>query len=119
MENLALALNVQDGVQKKPLLLNYLDDEAYDVYENSSTVRPAKTYDAVIALLDRHFLPKNNITYERYVFQNVRQNVDENIYQFYIRVKERAVKCDFDATLDTEIKQQIILVTNNNKLQLY
>ena len=119
MENLVLALNVQDGVQKKPLLLNYLDDEAYDVYENSFTVRPAKTHDAVIALLDRHFLPQNNITYERYVFQNVQQNVDENIYQFYICAKERVVKCDFDATLDTEIKQQIILVTNNNKLQLY
>ena len=69
MENLVIALNVQDGVQKKPLLLNYLDDETSDVYKNSSTVRPAKTYDAVIALLDRHFLPQNNITYEHYVFQ--------------------------------------------------
>ena len=30
-ENLVLAFNVQDGVQKKALLLNYLVDEAYDV----------------------------------------------------------------------------------------
>ena len=64
-----------------------------------------------------HFWPQNNISYERYVFQNVRQNVDENIHQFYVRVKEQAVKCDFGATLDTEIKQQIILVTPNNKLR--
>ena len=37
------------------------------------------------------------------------------MHQFYIRVKEQAVKCDFGATLDTEIKQQIILATNNKK----
>ena len=30
-ENLVLALNVQDGAQKKALLLNYLGDEAYYV----------------------------------------------------------------------------------------
>ena len=97
-------MNVQDGAQKKALLLNYLGDEAYNVYENLSTGRPDETYDAVIALLDRHFPPQNNITYERHVFQNVQQNVDESIHQTYIRVKEQAVKCDFGVTLDTEIK---------------
>ena len=74
-------------------------------------------HDPVIALLDGHFLPQNNITYEHYVFQNVQQNVDENIHQFYTHVKEQLVKCDFGATLDTEIKQQIILATNSNNLQ--
>ena len=83
------------------------------------TGRLDEIYDTVIALLDGHFLPQNNITYERYEFQNVRQNVDENIHQFYIRVKEQVVKYDFGATLDTEIKQQIILATNNNKLRRY
>ena len=34
-------------------------------------------------------------------------------------VKEQAAKCDFGATLDTETKQQIILVTKNNKLRRY
>ena len=71
----------------------------------------------LFALLDGHFSPQNNITYERHLFQNVRQNVDENIHQLYIRMKEQAVKCDFGATLDTEIKHQIILATNNNKLR--
>ena len=100
-------------------MLNYLGDEAYNIYENLSTGRLDEIYDTVIALLDGHFLPQNNITYERYEFQNVRQNVDENIHQFYIRVKEQVVKYDFGATLDTEIKQQIILATNNNKLRRY
>ena len=71
-ENLVLALIVQDGTQEKAWLLNYLGDEAYDVYENLSTGRRDETYDAVIALLDGHFLPQNNITYERYVYHYVR-----------------------------------------------
>ena len=103
-ENLVLALNVHDGAQRKTLLLNYLGDEAYDVYESLSTGRPDKTYDAVTALLDGQFLSQSNITYEGYLFQNVRQNVNENIHQFYIRVKEQAVKCNYSATVDTEIK---------------
>ena len=118
-ENLVLALNVQDGPQKNTLLLNYHGDEAYDVNKILSARRPDKTYDAVIALSDRKLSPQNNITYERYVFQNSRQNADENIYQFYIRVKKQAMKCDFGATLSTEIMQQTILATNNNKLWRY
>ena len=47
---------------KKDLLLNYLGDKAYNVYENLSTGRPDETYDAVIAILDGHFSPQNNIT---------------------------------------------------------
>ena len=42
--------------------------------------------------------------FERYIFQNVRPNIDENIHQLYIRVKEQVVKCDFGAKLDTEVK---------------
>ena len=34
-------------------------------------------------------------------------------------MKEQAVKCDFGATLDKEINQQIILARNNNKLWQY
>ena len=34
-------------------------------------------------------------------------------------MKEQAVKCDFGATLDIGIKEQIILATENNKLRRY
>ena len=110
-ENLVLALHVHDGAQNRAFLLNYLGDEAY-VYENLSTGRP----DVWCSYCT---LGRTYITYERYVFQNVRQNVVENIHQFYICVKKKAVKWDFGATLDTEIRQEIILARNNNKLRLY
>ena len=118
-DNLILALNVKDGVQKKALLLNYIGDEAYDVYDNLSTGAAEETYEQVLELLDNHFAPKSNISYERYLLRNIKQNTDENIQQFYIRVKEQATKCDFGASLESEIKQQIILATTSNKLRRY
>ena len=39
-ENLLLALYVQNRAQKKALLLNYLVEEAYNIYENLSSGRP-------------------------------------------------------------------------------
>ena len=43
----------------------------------------------------------------------------ETIHQSYIRLKEHASKCGFENKLKHEIKQQIILPTNNNKPRRY
>ena len=71
-----------------------------------------------VTLLDGHFAPKKNISYEQYLFRNFKQNPDKRIHQFYIKVKQQALKCDFGDT-NSEIKQQLILATNSNKLRRY
>ena len=103
-ENLVVALNVTDDRQKKALLLNYIGEEAYEVYEHLKSGAEDETYAAVITLLHEHFAPKSNISYERYLFRNFKQNSDERIHQFYIRVKQQALKCDFG---DSEIKNSL------------
>ena len=77
-----------------------------------------ETYEAVITLLDGQFAPKSNISYERYLLRNFKQNPDERIHQFYVRVKQQVLKCDFGDT-NSEIKPQLILATNGNKLRRY
>ena len=66
---LVVALNFTDDRQKKSLLLNNIDEEAYEVYKNLKTGGEDETYEAVITLLDRHFAPKGNISYERFLFE--------------------------------------------------
>ena len=61
-ENLVFALNVTDDRQKKALLLNYIDEETYEVYENMTTGVEDETYETVITLLEGHFAPKSNIS---------------------------------------------------------
>ena len=74
-ENLVIALSVTDDRQKKALFLNYIGEEAYEVYENLTTGAEDETYEDVITLLDGHFAPKSNISYKRYLFRNFKQNL--------------------------------------------
>ena len=72
-----------------------------------------------VEVLDNNFKQKANISYEIYKFRNLKQQTDETTQQFYIRVKEHAMKCEFDGNIAKEIKQQIEVSTNNNKLRRY
>ena len=117
--NLCVALNVEEEKQKLALFLNYIGEEAYDIYDNLLVTRTDQTYDTAVALLDAHFNPKKNVDYEVYLFRKLKQEQDENMHQFYVRVKQQGNKCDFGANTEKEIKQQLVLSTNNNKLRRY
>ena len=110
---LCTAIGVKDDEQKLAMFLTYVGDNTYEIYQN---VKPAgaQTFTNVIEALDKHFEPQVNKSYETYVFHNMKQNSDETIHQYFIRLKEQASKCDFHNT-DKAIKQQIELSTNNKK----
>ena len=114
-----MALNITDNKQKLALFLNYVGSESYDIYDSLYVPGGADTYEQAIELFDGHFTPKVNVSYEVYQFRQMKQNVDETIQQFFIRVKQQAQKCEFDTALEKEIKQQLELATNNNKLRRY
>ena len=110
---LCSAVGVTDDAQKLSMLLTYIGDDAYDIYEQ---IMPAgrHTLTEVFTAFDNHFKPQANSSYETYLFHQIRQRTDETIHQYYIRLKEHAGKCDFH-DLNLAIKQQIELHTNNNK----
>ena len=85
------------------MLLNYIGEEAFEAYENLTTGAEGERNEDVIIFLDGYFAPKSNISYEQYLFRNFKQNSDEKIQQFYIRVKQQALKYDFGDT-NSEIK---------------
>ena len=117
--NLCVALNVNDDKQKLALLLNYIGEEAYDVYDNLLTPGTDETFNNALELLNGHFTPKKNIEYEVYLFRKLKQSHDETMHQFYVKVKQQANKCEFGTRLEKEIKQQLTLSTCNNKLRRY
>ena len=99
------------------MLLTYIGDESYEVYEN---VRPSDTatFKEVIEAFDKHFTPQTNTSYETFLFRNLKQKDGESLNEFYIRLKEQSTKCSFE-NVDLNIKQQIELSTNIDKLRLY
>ena len=81
-ENLVIVLNVTD--RQKKALLNYISEEAYEVYENLTTGAEDEMYEALITLLDGRFAPTSNVSYKRYLFRNFKQNSDEKISTNFI-----------------------------------
>ena len=57
----------KDG-QKKALLLHVAGKEVKEVY-HSLYPEPNDNYQAVIERLDEYFIPKKNLSYERYLFK--------------------------------------------------
>ena len=115
-ENLLIALNVTNDSQELALLLNYLGEECYDICDNLLIPGTQESYNNTIQLFDGHFKPKPNISYEMYTSRKIKQNADETISKFFIRVIQQAVKRDFRENLNNEIKQQTILTTTSDQL---
>ena len=117
-ETLCKALKVTDDKQKVAMLLNYVGDDVYDIYENIMKPEAEDSYEDVTKALEKHFAPTINQSYETYLFRSMKQKAEETMQQFYIRLKEQSTKCNF--TDDSkEIKQQIELNTINNKLRQF
>ena len=114
---LCAAIGVTEQQQKLSMFLTYVGDEVYEVYENVLTEEET-TYDQVMGKLDEYFKPKINISYETYLFRLLKQNEEESLQQFHVRLKEQATKCNFHDS-EREIKQQIELFTKEPKLRLY
>ena len=111
------ALAITDDKQKVSMLLNYVGEEVFDIYEN--ILPPGEhSYKDVTEALDKHFTPKVNHSYETYIFRSMKQFVDESVQQFYIRLKAQGAKCNF-TDINRELKQQIELNTINNKLRRF
>lgn len=106
-----LAMNIKDTEEekerKKALLLHYMGDECYDIYE--TLMEDEDKYEEVRSKMSNYFVPKANAEYEKYLFRNTKQKEDETLDQFCTRLKKIAVNCGFtNDQFDSEVKSQII-----------
>lgn len=64
-------------------------------------------YDDAIRKLNQFFEPKQNVSYERHVFRQLKQNPSERIDMFLMRLREQASRCEFGEQSDENIRDQI------------
>ena len=86
------ATGVTDVKQKKALLLHLVGKDVKDIYK---TLKPKEgenedTYKTVCENLNGHYKPKNNITYERYIFKEEKRNQDENTAAYITWLRQLA-----------------------------
>ena len=118
-ENMICALDITVDKRKKALLLHYVGEETYDIYDSftdeqkgigatildGENVQPNE-YNVLKQSLTDYFTPKKNTTYEVFKFRQATQNVGESIDAYHTRLRTLASTCDFHDN-DREILSQI------------
>lgn len=74
-------------------------------------------YEVAVAKLNEFFEPKRNTFYERHMFRLIKQDKNEKIAMFVMRLRTQAEKCDFGTALNDHIKDQIVEKCASTKLR--
>ncbi|XP_024891750.1 uncharacterized protein K02A2.6-like [Temnothorax curvispinosus] len=111
-------------VSKKPQetqcaqLLHYIGKEGFKIYKTVTLSENER--DRLPILLDKfeaHFLPKENLSYERYVFFTMRQKGGQSLEQFVVELTEQAQKCKLGDLQNSLIKCMITCGVNSNEMR--
>lgn len=86
-------LQITKPAQKQALLLHVADLEVQEVY-HTLTPQPSTLEDTIKAL-DDHFAPTGNEWYDRFIFRQTMQGVNEPIDSYGTRLKEAGAACEF------------------------
>ena len=109
------ATGIHNDNQKRVILLHLVGEEVRDIFETLGEV--GTTYDEAVAKLDKHFDIKRNIPYERCVFHETEQEVGESIDSYVTRLRKLTLSCEYEATTEDEIRDQVIAKFRSSKLR--
>ena len=85
-------------------LLHFLGEDALSIYDTFKFNDEEKDkLQVLLQKFDDYFIPKQNLTYERYKFLTFKQG-NQTFEQFIKELKTRAKQCKFDALTDDLIK---------------
>lgn len=95
-------------------------DEQLAVYDQSKDEDVNKdkksSFEQLLWRLERHFKPKYNEAMEKVLFRQIKQEENEDIENFIVKLRNQAKRCKF-SNEDDEIKTQIIVNCRSQKLR--
>lgn len=98
-ESIMAAANIIDAANKKVQLLAMggleLQNAFYELPETDEEDPCVDVYLAAKDKLTRHFSPKHHDSFERFLFWNMKPEVDEPIEKFALKIQQKAEKCTF------------------------
>ena len=108
--NIFTGYNIIDYAQKRGLMLSFGGDNVNDMFDNFDLAEymPAPQLIAKLAkcALIRHFYPRNNTEYQRFLFRHTDQESDK-VNDFVGTLRQLHVTCNY-ADPDSAMKPQII-----------
>ena len=99
--------------RKKAQLLHLAGMELQDIYEDLPDPGPLNAdqdneYVVCLRTLDAHFRTEENVPYERRVFRQLTPTKGETADKFLVRLRKQARHCNFGATLEENLRDQLI-----------
>lgn len=108
-------MSLKDENRKGALLLHYIGDAVYDIYE-AEKGDSADTYEATKHVLTSYFEPKRNIQMDIFNVRSCKQKPNQSIDDFVNTLRKLAKNCNFTKT-DAEILSQVIQLCKSSRLQ--
>ena len=65
-------------------------------------------YKAALRTLDAYFTPQVNVLYKQHIFRQMKQEEHETVNQFVVRLSNQVANCEFGATKNEQICDQIL-----------
>ena len=101
------ASGVTGDEQKRALLLDVSGEEVKDLFETLTYT--GNTYAQAIDKLNEYFVPKKNIAFERHMFRQSKQEEDETVDNFIVRLSKLSISCDFsELQKEDMIRDQVV-----------
>ena len=143
LENLFVAMKIQDDKRKRALLLHYAGEHVHDIFDaersvyttsasttststttvtsSSSTSGTTQSPDCATSactktILNTYFAPKRNVQMEIYIFRSCKQIPDQTLEAYVTELHHLALTCSFPDT-EKEILSQVIQHCSSQRLR--
>lgn len=110
LEMFFLANNIKEDEIKVANLLNLVGTDTYKILRNlcHPTIPKDKSFDSLCKLLKEHFCPQINIWRERREFYESRQEDGESMGDFYARICQLSINCNFGTNLSFVLREKFM-----------
>lgn len=104
--------------KKVAMLLHAGGDDLQDIFESFALNDNQKNeLDVVLKKFNEHFIPATNITYERFMFFNRKQQEGESYEQYMASLKNMAKTCEFGTLNDSLVRDIFVCGITDSKIQ--
>lgn len=116
------AAGIDKNEKKKASLLHFGGQELQEIFYNIPDPNTEDgglrrdVFQVALAKLDSYFSPKQSKVYERHLFRQVKQELNEKFEKFLIRLRQQADKCQFH-NKEEHIIDQIIEKGSSSELR--
>lgn len=114
----AVQLNTQSAERQAATLMATIGPDAITIFNTFGlSAEEQRNVEVIKQKFTDYFLPKSNVTYERYTFNKMSQNADETFTEFLTRIKAQSKKCDFDQLNDSLLKDKIVIGVKSESIR--